>query len=208
MMSADIISIGSRERIKAAPSAVSNVEHTNKAGGGTRHTSPPPMTGAEFAQSYELLPLEEREAISADLRSRHPSGTDGQTATRKNQRLRDQRRVIWERAEAATGYWDARERMNLAVRHAQNREAPEGALHPAWKLEDHKMLYAKRNEAKLKQLLTPAHHLASVKWKQHELARWPSAYADHKKKIEKLIAADLAFLAAHPLRRDRGSKRP
>jgi hypothetical protein len=206
MMSADIISIGSRERIKAAPSAASNVEHTNKACGGARHTSPPPMTGAEFAQSYELLPLEEREAISAEITNALLQQRKKRVDTASNQSLRNQRRVIWERAEAATEYWDARERMDMAVRRAQNKGAAEGAFHPPCPLEDHIKCYDKRNEAKLKQLLTPAYHLASVKWKQHELARWPIAYADHKNKIEKGIAADLAFLAAHPIRRDRGSK--
>jgi hypothetical protein len=69
------------------------------------------------------------------------------------------------------------------------------------------MLYAKRDEATTNQLLTPGYDLVSVEWKRRKLARWPEHYTtDQKKKIEKLIAADLAFLTAHPIRRDLGSK--
>jgi hypothetical protein len=131
-MSADIINIGSRERIKAAPGAVSNVEHTQKAGAGTRHTSPPPMTGVEFAMNLELLPLEEQEAIKARIASALLRQQKKRVDTDSNQRLRNQRRVIWERVEAAREYWDARYELDMAVLRAQNRKTPEGGFHPAW----------------------------------------------------------------------------
>jgi len=206
MMSADIISIGSREHIKAAPGAVSNVEHTHKAGG-TRHTSPPPMTVVEFAMNYELLPLEEQEAIRAQIASALLQQQKKRVDTASNQHLRNQRRAIWERVEAAREYWSARYELDMAIRCSQNKGVSEGGLHPAWKVEDHKMLYAKRDEETTKQLLTPGYDLVSIEWKRRRLARWPEHYTtDQKKRIEKLIAADLAFLTAHPIRRDPGSK--
>jgi hypothetical protein len=54
--------------------------------------------------------------------------------------------------------------------------------------------------AMMKQLLTPAWDAASVKWKQMALAK--RKYTDVKlERIERSIADDLTFLAAHPTRR-------
>jgi hypothetical protein len=92
------------------------------------------------------------------------------SATLKNKRLRDKRNAMWERAAAATQYWRARREMHDAIWLAQDRGAAEGDLHPhdtpelsrALTLE----LLAKYREAIAKQLLTPAPHFGSVKWKE------------------------------------------
>jgi len=133
--------------------------------------------------------------------------TNEMSTTGKNKRLRDKRRVIWERARSALEYWQARLQLYDAVWLVQDREAAEGALHPPCALGDREILRVKCEEAMVKQLLTPGHCLGSVEWKQHELVRRDYIYRGHANKIEKCIAADLAFLAAHPFRRERGSKR-
>jgi len=59
----------------------------------------------------------------------------------------------------------------------------------------------KYRAALVKQLLTPARDVASVKWKQMALARGQHRYTDVKpERIDRAIADDLAFLAAHPVR--------
>jgi hypothetical protein len=78
---------------------------------------------------------------------------------------------------------------------------PEGRFHPAVNT-DHRRPNVERYRAALvKQLLTPAWDVASVKWKQMALARGEHRYTDVKaERIERAIADDLAFLAAHPVR--------
>jgi hypothetical protein len=57
-------------------------------------------------------------------------------------------------------------------------------------------------KALVTQLLTPAHRAADVDWKQKTLATGQHKYTDIKtERIERAIADDLAFLAAHPTRR-------
>jgi hypothetical protein len=53
----------------------------------------------------------------------------------------------------------------------------------------------------VKQLLTPAWDAASVAWKQNALARGKYEYCDLKpERLKHVIAEDLAFIAAHPVR--------
>jgi hypothetical protein len=78
---------------------------------------------------------------------------------------------------------------------------PEGRSHPA--VNDHGRIpmVGRYRAALVKQLLTPAWDTASVKWKQMALARGQHRYTDVKpERIERAIADDLAFLAAHPVR--------
>jgi hypothetical protein len=54
----------------------------------------------------------------------------------------------------------------------------------------------------VKQLLTPAWDVASVAWKQDALARGKYEYTGLKpERLRHAISEDLAFLAAHPVRR-------
>jgi hypothetical protein len=59
-------------------------------------------------------------------------------------------------------------------------------------------------EALVKQLLTPAPDLMSVTWKKAALAQGQYRYVGvPDQRIERAIAEDLAFLAAHPIRHNK-----
>jgi hypothetical protein len=96
-----------------------------------------------------------------------------------------------------------------AVYMAQREEIPEAAYHP---VVDHKdlQLVERYREALVKQLLTPAPDLRSVTWKQAALAQGQYRYVGvSDQRIERAIAEDLAFLAAHPVRQsNRKSAKP
>jgi hypothetical protein len=125
------------------------------------------------------------------------------SATAANGRLRKERGEVWWAAWAATRYWRARLDFEDAVSTVQRGGLPEGNSHPAVDPADRRPMVEKWRAALVRQLLTPAPHAAAVKWKQIELAR-PRAqhrHADVKpERIERVIADDLAFLAAHPVR--------
>jgi hypothetical protein len=122
------------------------------------------------------------------------------TETAKNGRLREQRKEAWRKAEAATRYWQARRYFESAVSIAQMRDIPEGRFHPDVSLKDLHLVDRWR-EALVKQLLTPAPDLMSVTWKKAALAQGQYRYVGvSDQRIERAIAEDLAFLAAHPVR--------
>ena len=131
------------------------------------------------------------------------------TETAKNGRLREKRNQIWRKADAATRYWRVRMDFDHAVYMAQREEIPEAAYHP---VVDHKdlQLVERYREALVKQLLTPAPDLRSVTWKQAALAQGQYRYVGvSDQRIERAIAEDLAFLAAHPMRQsNRKSAKP
>ncbi len=104
-------------------------------------------------------------------------------------------------ANAATRYWRVRLDFEDAVEWAQRTEIPEGGFHPAVNPDYRGPMVEKYRAALVTQLLTPAWDAASVKWKQMALARGQHQYTDVKsERIERVIADDLAFLAAHPIR--------
>jgi hypothetical protein len=92
------------------------------------------------------------------------------SATARNGRLRERRREIWRRAEAATRYWRVRLDFHDAVEIAQHREVPEARYHPIVNSEDRYPMVRRYREALMKQPLTPAPDANSVKWKQWALA--------------------------------------
>ena len=130
------------------------------------------------------------------------------SATAKNGRIRTERRDVWRMAEAATRYWRLRIDFQSAVQYAQRMGTPEGLSHPADPEDRDRMSMVQKFRAALaKQLLTPAWDTASVKWKQMALARGQHQYTGVKtERIERAIADDLAFLAAHPVRRGTNSE--
>jgi hypothetical protein len=138
-----------------------------------------------------------------------PEGRASQTAadaslsvTAGNGRLRKERQEIWRMAEATTRYWRLRLDFEDAVSWAQQIEVPEGSFHPIVEPNFRYPMVGKYRAALVKQLLTPAWDAASVKWKQDTFARGQHKHTDaNPKKIEKAIADDLAWLAAHPTRR-------
>jgi hypothetical protein len=122
------------------------------------------------------------------------------TETAKNGKLREQRKKLLREAEAATRYWRVRMDFESAVSIAQARGIPEGSYHPDVGLKDLRLVDRWR-EALVKQLLTPAPDLLSVAWKKAALAQGQYRYAGvSAERIERAIAEDLAFLAAHPIR--------
>lgn len=123
------------------------------------------------------------------------------STTAENGRLRQERNEVWQMAEATTRYWEARLDFEDAVSWAQQMETPEGHLHPAVDPDYRMPILGKYRAALVKQLLTPAWNVASVKWKQMELAAGKHHYTGvEPERIERAIADDLAFLAAHPVR--------
>jgi len=105
-------------------------------------------------------------------------------------------------AEAATRYLRVRLDFEHAVSWAKQMGTAEGRSHPAVNEDDRMPIVGRYRAALVKQLLTPAPDATSVKWKQMALARGQHRYTDVKpERIERAIADDLAFLAAHPVRR-------
>ncbi len=166
--------------------------------GGTDYAPQAPQTESHVDQP---APPRVVNFCRSDERPRMPV-----TATGKNQRLRKQRRGAWWKAERAVHYWRARLDLQSAISCAQHAGLTEGNFHPPTAPADRDVLLENYRAALVKQLLTPAPTVADVKWKQLALARGDHKFTDARtEKIERAIADDLAFLAAHPTRRARGS---
>jgi hypothetical protein len=140
-----------------------------------------------------------QEMVAEEIDARLPARS--LSTTGKNERLRKERHEIWGMAEAATRYWRVRLDFEDAVSWAQRMEVPEGHFHPAVDPDYRRPMVEKYRAALVRQLFTPAWNTASVKWKQAALARGDHCYTGVKpERIERAIADDLAFLAAHPVR--------
>jgi hypothetical protein len=111
-----------------------------------------------------------QEGKSYSIRQRITDIAGTLSATARNGRLRERRREIWRRAEAATQYWRVRLDFHDAVEIAQHREVPEARYHPIVNSEDRYPMVRRYREALMKQPLTPAPDANSVKWKQWALA--------------------------------------
>jgi hypothetical protein len=137
--------------------------------------------------------------------------------TCKSRRLRKKRWDAWREARAVTRYWQARLDLSDAIECVQRHDAPVGRDHPAVNPGDHWPLLTSYRKALVEQLLTPAPDLAAVSWKKATHAKSQHRYVDcadlrsallapHVKAeqigrlIERAIADDEAFLAAHPTR--------
>jgi hypothetical protein len=125
------------------------------------------------------------------------------TETAKNGKLREQRKQAWRAGEAATRYWRLRLDFESALSIAQSMEIPEGRYHPVVDRQERYPMVGQYREAEIRQRLTPAPDTRSVAWKQMTLASRQFRHSGVKpERIERAIADDLAFLAAHPTRRD------
>jgi hypothetical protein len=170
--------------------------------------SPSPFEGVDLANNVIKFPFGvSRRAHARKPRSMpateiiHDDRPKAGSATAGNGRLREERNEVWRMAEAATRYWKARLDFEDAVEGAQRIEILEGSFHPAVDPHGRIPMVGRYREALVKQLLTPAWDVASVNWKQAALARGQHRYTDVKpERIERAIADDLAFLAAHPVR--------
>ena len=122
--------------------------------------------------------------------------------TCKNKRLRDRRHDAWRMADSIRDYWHARLKFDDAISRAQRMGTPEGRFHPPCDHDDRWAMLAKYREAIAQQMLTPAPDAAAITWKQNALARGKYEYTGLKPdRLKHAIADDLAFLAAHPVRR-------
>jgi hypothetical protein len=130
------------------------------------------------------------------------------TETCKNQRLRLTRREVWRRAEFTTRYWRARLDWDSALSWAQSNDIGDAKSFPPARgsspLEDRFSLVDTWRDALMKQMLTPAPDAGAVAWKRAQLRAENYRYTDVKpERIERAIAEDVAFLAAHPTKSNR-----
>jgi hypothetical protein len=139
------------------------------------------------------------------LRLGKPKLPPSATETAKNSRIRIARRDAWWRAGRVTDYWRARMDWEYVLETAQRYGIADSASFPTVK-DDRIRLVDKWREAVVKQLLTPAPDLAAITWKRAKLAGRDFSHLPTKAEhIERAIADDVAFLAAHPTRTKRGA---
>ncbi|MEH2570244.1 hypothetical protein [Bradyrhizobium sp. AZCC 2289] len=142
--------------------------------------------------------------VELDQEPEIPARDEAETITLRNRNLRDARKDAWRQAEVIREYWRARLDMERAIADVQNHDLPEGNYHPRHDdpNEDLRLL-ANWRQALARQLLTPAPYASAVAWKRAALKSGQHEYTDVKtERIERVIAADVAWLAAHPVRHD------
>jgi hypothetical protein len=153
--------------------------------------------------SAEIIDLTTRHRTpGADDAPRRPAGL---TPTAKNGRLRSARRDAWRKADATTNYWRALLDFTDAVSRAKDHDVKEARAHTETSHEGRWSILDSFRAALGRQLLTPAPDMATVNWKRHQLSK---TYIGTKKElVEKAIADDITFLAAHPTRQNKGEVR-
>jgi hypothetical protein len=125
----------------------------------------------------------------------------------RNKKTARARRDAWWRAGWVTHYWRVRLDWHGALECAQKRGLADSGSFPPAADENRYSLVERWREAVVKQLLTPAPDGAAVAWKSAKLAgRGFSHLPTKAERIERVIADDLAFLAAHPVRQS--NRRP
>jgi hypothetical protein len=133
---------------------------------------------------------------SSEWKARKAERAAYRPVTAINSDLRKDRREVWRAAEELTRYWRARMEFESA--------AASSCLPRTLRLESDNRHYnvGKYREALVAQLLTPASDLNCIKWKQTTFAAGQHKYTDIKpERIERAIADDIAWLAAHPTKR-------
>jgi hypothetical protein len=184
------------------PFSVSRRAHARKPRASKNGT--PDERAAQTDDSLRQLVKAELAGLADDFLDNRPSG-GSLSITAANGRLRTERHEAWRMAEAATRYWRMRLDFEAAVSYAQRMEIIEGSFHPAVDDGCHMPMVEKYRAALVRQFLTPAWDVASVKWKQMALASGKHHNTNLKsERLERAIADDLAFLAAHPVRQSRG----
>jgi hypothetical protein len=123
------------------------------------------------------------------------------TETCKNQRLRlDRRDVCWN-ASRLMEYWRARLDWHTALSCGQSYGVADANSFPSADEENRYALVEMWRATLFKLMLTPAPDTAAVAWKRAQLRAENYRYTDVKpERIERAIAEDVAFLAAHPVR--------
>jgi hypothetical protein len=161
-------------------------------------------TDVDPASAKSPPPKRKRDRPNGIMQAIDPSLVTGPPAefsiTAANGILRKERYEVWRMAEAAVNYWRARMKFHNALACAQQNEIPEGRLHLAIDEKEYMPMVDKWRAAIARQFLTPAPTAAAINWKKDALARGHHEYTGVKpERIERAIADDLAFLAAHPV---------
>jgi hypothetical protein len=108
----------------------------------------------------------------------------------------------WNRASHTTSYWRARLNWHGELECAQKWGLADSGSFPPAADENRFSLVDTWREAVVKQLLTPAPNVAAVAWKRAKFSGSDFPYLPVKpERVERVIADDEAFLAAHPVRR-------
>ena len=153
----------------------------------------------QFPDSTSRRVFSRRPREEIDLQDDPAPRSLSTTPAAVNARLRIERREAWRRAEAVVDYWKQRMKFEYALERAQRMGLPEGRSHGP--IDDDRFSKVEKHRAAIvRQLLTPAPDAGAVKWKQAAFAG--NDYLDVKpERVDRAIADDLAFLAAHPIRR-------
>lgn len=153
-------------------------------------------------------PAAEATAIGNRLtpRQRHREGKPElpppATETAKNSRIRIARRDARWLATRVSEYWSARIDWHGALSISQQYGIADSASFPSPENESRYGLVDTWREAVAKQLLTPAPDLGAVTWKRAKLKSGDFSHLPiAAPRVERAIADDEAFLAAHPTRR-------
>ena len=119
-----------------------------------------------------------------------------------NQRIFDPRYWIWCKAEAATKYCRSPKDFQSELEDAQLHEIAEGRLYPAAERDARISMIHEYRKTLARQLRTSAWSTSTVTWKRAVLACNNYVFNGYIEKacVEKAVADDLAFPAAHPVK--------
>jgi hypothetical protein len=159
-------------------------------------------TMAPAADSEDSEWIAKGRAERAERKARRVNAEqEGLTDTCKNQRMRNQRKEAWHKAWATEQYWSALHAWHGALEWAQRERIPDALTRPAIE-ENGWSLVGQWRDALMQLMLTPAATMANVEWKRAKLRAGQHVYTDIKvERLERAIAADVAFLTAHPARK-------
>ena len=141
--------------------------------------------------------------VELEQEPERPGRDEGELSTTcKNSRLRQTRDKAWNRASRTTSYWRVRLDWHGELECAQKWGLADSGSFPPAADENRISLVNTWREAVVKQLLTPAPNVGAVAWKRAKLSGRDFRYLPVKPdRVERAIADDVAFLAAHPTRR-------
>ena len=123
------------------------------------------------------------------------------TPTARNLRLRAARRAEWWKAWHVTKYWRARLDWQDALQCAQRFHVGDAKSFGDTDINERFALLALWRTALGNQMLTPAPSMQAVEWKRTRLRTRDLVYCPVKPEtMEKAIADDVEWLAAHPTR--------
>jgi hypothetical protein len=138
-----------------------------------------------------------------------PRSRQSESVISKNFQLRQQRQKVWREAETATRYWLALMDFDDACKSAQRWEIRESFAYSPGERGHNVAVW---RGALMRQLLTPAPDGRAIEWKRRTFASGQHEHTDTKpERIERAIADDVTFLAAHPVRQSKqqdGAEQP